>query len=194
MRVESPALTAGQKFTITGGNFFMLVSTSSPVDVTFIKGGAPLFTALQVEAGYKAFRLGDHADLYFDAIEILSTVGQTIKYGLSVEEGGYDRSVGSVTATMVQGTTVAESSVTCPVADTEYTAAAANSSRKVVRFYNPSTNTGEIVVYGTPGTSRANAVEHILPGGMISESDGAPATWYCKAQVAGEALKIQIIT
>lgn len=101
MKVFSVNLTANVEASVPGGNFFMLIKTSGPLNVELLSGGSVREKAEGVEAGFKATGVAGNAEIggrYFDEAHIISTTTQTIRVGISDGNGGYDRALGEVTA------------------------------------------------------------------------------------------------
>lgn len=102
MKVFSVSLAAGVEVSVRGGNFFMLIDTSAPLDVSLMSGGAEIEKAESVEAGFKAHArfadLREDGGRYFDEARLLSATTQTVRVGISDGAGGYDRALGEVTS------------------------------------------------------------------------------------------------
>lgn len=102
MKVFSVSLNAGVQVSVRGGNFFMLIDTTAPLDVTLVHGGAEIEKAESVEAGFKAHArfadLREDGGRYFDEARLLSATAQTVRVGISDGAGGYDRALGEVTS------------------------------------------------------------------------------------------------
>lgn len=101
MKVFSVNLTANVEASVPGGNFFMLIKTSGPLNVELLSGGSVREKAESVEAGFKAMGIAGNAEIggrYFDEAHIISPTTQTIRVGISDGNGGYDRALGEVTA------------------------------------------------------------------------------------------------
>lgn len=99
MKVFSVSLTASVEVSLRGGNFFMLIDTSAPLNVSLVSGGVIQETAESVEAGFKAMgRAENEANgaRYFDEARLLSATAQTVRVGISDGSGGYDRALGEV--------------------------------------------------------------------------------------------------
>lgn len=99
MKTFEYSFTAGEKKTFPAGNFFMLLTTSSPVDVEFFKNGSPTEEkAEDVEAGFSVEPLIELLPgfTYFDKVEVTSAAAQTVKVAVSRGAGKYQRTVGTV--------------------------------------------------------------------------------------------------
>ena len=195
MKVQSVVLTANVKQTLGGGNFFMLVETSAALDVQLLKNGAPSEKGESVEAGYKAKRPEEWSipGRYFDAVELTSATTQTIKIGISEGEGGYDRNVGNVDATITQGTTITNTGAVAVNDATEVVAIAAASGRKALRFRAPAANTGKVYL-GATGVTPTNGGIELAPGEMWNEDNAADAAWYAISDIGAQNVVVQVLT
>lgn len=105
MSTISETFAAGvPKEFIKPGKFFKLFRTSYAVDVHFFRNGQELpEDALQVEAGFGITVVGG-----FDRFTITSANVQTVAWFISNGNVNYDRTVGSVIVSEVQGIVTAE--------------------------------------------------------------------------------------
>lgn len=90
--------TAGQRLQIAGaGDFFRLLSTTSPVTVEFYFQGREIAERVDVEAGFaEQFRTVD-----FDRVDITSPLAQTVQFETAKgSEIRYDRGAASVTGSV----------------------------------------------------------------------------------------------
>lgn len=101
MKVFSVSLNANVEASVRGGNFFMLIDTTAPLDVSLVRGGVIQEKAESVEAGFKATGRAENESngaRYFDEARLISATTQTVKVGVSDGSGGYDRALGEVTS------------------------------------------------------------------------------------------------
>lgn len=101
MKVFAMNLVANVEASVKGGNFFMLIKTTAPINATLMRGGIEIEKAEGVEAGFKATGAAENVETggrYFDEVRILSQTTQTIRVGVSDGAGGYDRALGEVTS------------------------------------------------------------------------------------------------
>ena len=78
--------------------YFRLMSTVGPVDVDLMQRGAVVYEATSVEAGFYAIPDGG-----FNSIRIRSAAAQVVQFAVSNGDGGYDRTVGSVSVVPREG-------------------------------------------------------------------------------------------
>lgn len=97
MKTLEYTFLAGETKTFPGGNFFMLLDTTSPVDILFSHSNRPLSneSAEGVEAGFRTSPLIVEGRA-FDSAKVTSALAQTVKVAISAGYGGYDRVFGSV--------------------------------------------------------------------------------------------------
>lgn len=175
MKTFSYSIGAGETVSFPGGKFFMLIDSTDPVDVTFQLNNSHLDeSGTDVLAGYKA-RPKDG----FDLIHIYSATAQTIKVGITRGQGDYDRSAGSVDASIVKGATIAHSKVTCNGASTLI--AAASATRKAINIVNAGTTT---LYIGATGVTTGTGFK-LLPGSSYSFTESPKAAFYAASSGAG---------
>lgn len=160
------------------GRYFRILASGQPVDVNLYQRGIVVYQAEQVDVGFYSLPEGG-----FDRFEVVSAGAQTVKVAISNGQGGYD----ATNVTMLLASSIVDSApVSVGVAATLL--AAANSSRKGLRFYND----GAFDVYlGGSGVTVANGVIRLAPGATYIEDDAAPAAWYGISGTAAQSVRVQ---
>lgn len=131
MQTYQQTLTGGQEWiTHVAALYSRLLSTTAPVDARFYRNGQKFAEALQVEAGmWTSPREG------FDEVRITTASGQTVKFGVSDGQSGYDRTFGTVSVSNVNGAFVhSQASVT----NADNTISAGNANRRYLLVQNNS--------------------------------------------------------
>lgn len=132
---------------LPGGNFFMIISASSTVDVLPWRAGSPLDNekAEAVEAGFyierkdwsnEALELSEQGRgkrklRHFDSIQITSASAQTVKVAISQGTGGYARVTGVVESTKANTLTPLTDAV-CNTSVATQVSAQADTKRQVL--------------------------------------------------------------
>lgn len=97
MRTMSIDFAAGERIPFeTGGSYFHLLETVAGLDIDFIRDGATIATATNMESGFVSKPEGG-----FSAFAITSAAAQTIKIAVGRGDGDYKRMFGSVTVSGV---------------------------------------------------------------------------------------------
>lgn len=109
MKTVSMAFTAGQTIKIFAlGNYFQLLETTAGVDIDFMIDGAVQSSASNMEFGFYSKPAAG-----FTELNLTSATAQTIKFAWGIGEGGYNRTVGSVSIVSQQSAfTQAQKTVT----------------------------------------------------------------------------------
>lgn len=184
MQTVTETLEAGKWKTVPAeGLFFMLLEAAAPVDLIFIGMGSGTGQPCEaVTAGFKV----KHASM-MTSVRVRSAVATVIKYAYSMGDGGYDRS-----EIITQ-----QASITDNLAPVEPDTAAAelvlsgDATRRRVILTAHRDNTGAIAL-GGPALTAANAARWLEAGESYIETDAAPAAVYALAEVAGDALCIEV--
>lgn len=190
MQTYKQALLAGDTWRLgAGGSYFRLTGCPSPVDMTFYRGGVPIATANEMDAGFYFKPAGG-----FDRVDIYSATAQTVKVMIIDGDGGYDHFNVDITSALAnlrieQASNVNDlAAVSVGVAATALVAS--DAARKGLRF----TNAGAVDVYiGGAGVTVAGGAIKIGAGQTWIEDQAAPAAWYGIAGTAGQSVKIQEI-
>ncbi|KRB70495.1 hypothetical protein [Noviherbaspirillum sp. Root189] len=182
------ALGAGAIWQLqTGGNYFRLVSSPSPVDIKFFRAGQEIASATQMDTGFYLKPAGG-----FDRIDITNATAQTIKIMVLDGDGGYDHFNVDLTSALANLRIEQASTVNQIAAVNVGTVAtalvAASALRKGLRF----TNDGSADVYlGGAGVTVAGGAIKIASGQTWIEDQAAPAAWYGISASAGQSVRIQ---
>lgn len=159
MRTLSITFLAGQRIPFEGvGKSFQLLETSAGVDIEFLRDGAVISYALNMEFGYWN---KSEPERPFTGFAITSAIAQTIKLVVGSGDGGYNRSSGVVQIIGQQGAfTETQSSVT----NADNTVKAANAARKYLLVQNNSAaQTMRLTLDGAAATATRGI--RIQPGG-----------------------------
>lgn len=166
MQTYTETIGAGQtKKWTDAGNFFRLMQASGPVDVVLYRNGKVMAKAEQINASFYA-----KPDGGFDAVEVTSQTGQTIKVGIADGEGGENVLSGSVT---IQNNNGALTNTAKAIATTSQQLLAANPNRRYLLIQNKDT-AGK--VYVNLGGAAATVTNGLLigPGGSYVAEIFAP--------------------
>lgn len=99
MKTISITFTAGQSIPFELlGNYFHLLETTAGVDVSFMRDGAEISKAQNMEFGFFAKPEGG-----FTGLMLSSAAAQSIKIAVGMGDGGYNRTTGSVSIIGNQG-------------------------------------------------------------------------------------------
>ena len=179
MKTHSLTFTAGQTKTLLGGNFFIILTTTSPVDVEFFKN--KVSTDEKAEAVLAGFSIEPLPGLitpgenYFDRVKVTSALAQTVVVAVSRGAGKYQRTVGTVDVNSQPDlTTLTDTPDKAMVAATATLIAAAAAGRKELILQSTVGNTNSVRI----GGSTVSATRGILlaPGAAIVLSTSA-AVW-----------------
>jgi len=164
MDIRPQQIEADKIFYTTGGKQFLLVDITSPVTLIFYNAaGKPVETAASVGQNFKK-TLKDGSR--FSRIGILSTIQQTITYGVS-EFGDVEYTHGS---SDVNSTDVVPTTFNCPAdvsinATSQSLVSAANADKQLVLITNLSANTDPVRV--GDNTADATHGQIITPGQTV---------------------------
>jgi hypothetical protein len=137
-----------------------------------------------VEAGFYATPEGG-----FDAFEITSASGQTIKVAVSLGGGGYDRSSGDVNATARNGNQGVNSAVST-VTNVQASAIAANAIARRLVLTADLANTADIILGGSSGSlTVANGAIILAPGDSYIADADSEGSFHAIAAVTGQTLR-----
>lgn len=159
MKTQSIAIGAGaavKQFIVA--KYFRLLETVGAVDVKFFKAGAIFAEAVGMEAGFYA-----EPAQGFDAYEISSATAQTVKVATSDGTGGYDRTVGSVSVSNINGAFVNSAKT---VTNASGQMLAANPARRYLLIQNNDAS-GDIFVRLDGGTATTATGVKIAAGGSF---------------------------
>lgn len=178
-------LAAGVAVTIgANGRKFCLLESTGRLDVVFIDvSGQTVGEASQILDGIGILMPRD-----FYKLRLSSATAQTVRIAMASEDVDFTRVSGTVTANVVQATSITNGAAVA-VSNVAATAILAAGSRKKATFHNPAANTGAMNLGGALVTA-ANAAIVLQPGDTWSESEAAPAAWYAVAAVNGESLRV----
>lgn len=154
------------------GRFFILMETSEPVNVYFIKASTVTGQALGIEA---PFSIGPVEGVGFDGIHIETVSGavHTVKMGIGTDPMDYQRLAGGVSVS--RGNVIANDTVTVDATVGGTLIAAANSGRAGLTIAN--THATEILYLGASGVTVANGFP-VGPGATAEITRAPEAALY----------------
>lgn len=95
MKTLNITFTAGQRIPLNlVGDYLHLLETTAGIDIDFLRNGAVIGTASNMEYGFFSKPAGG-----FDGLAFTSATIQTIKIAVGIGEGGYNRTTGAVSIT-----------------------------------------------------------------------------------------------
>lgn len=157
--IENSFQAAGAWRYNSPGRYFRLLKTQVPVTVRFYGDtGGVVAEATQVEGGYYAMPAGG-----FGGFEIVSPGAQLVKVAVSDGTGGYDRTVGDVAITNLQG----------PMVQTQKTVTnaagqllAQNNARRYLMIQNKDASGSVFLTFGAGPATVAGGLK-LAPNGAI---------------------------
>lgn len=173
MEVRSLTLQAGVRTAVPSpGRFFMLIETSSPIDVEFQKNRSTnREKGRDVEAGYKSFpdptQPGDALIQSFDGVVFTSAAAQTIRYAISDRQGDYARVAQTVFVTNPTGLL---STADVVVGAAAAVIIAANASRRSLLLVN---NGGQPIRVGDSSITAARGILLVAGASLTLNTTGA---------------------
>lgn len=159
MKTISITFAAGQSipFAILG-NYFHLLETTAGVDVSFLRDGAEISKAQNMEFGFFAKPEGG-----FTGLMLTSATAQAVKVAVGMGDGGYNRTTGSVSILGNQGAHVQTTPV---VTNASGLILASNAARRRLIIQNKDATGNIYINLSGIAVTIANGVR-IAPGGSL---------------------------
>lgn len=168
------ALAANVTAQWPGGSFFYLRSSSSPVNVAFIKNGTTRGVAVGVSAGFSF----DSAET-FDGVSITSETAQTVTADVAHGTIKNTSVAANVDARIVQAT---QANAPASVAVGTAAVAVISDAKAAQAVFK---NTGTTTIYlGGASVSAASPIV-LAPGDVWIDNNAAQVAWYALSSAAG---------
>lgn len=158
MRTYTQTISGNQRFN-TPGRLFRLLSTVNPVKVEAYLGGAVVSVAEDVEGGFWFTQ-----EQGFDAVAITTAASEQVKFLIGESDAGFDRTVGTVSVSNLQGVNGAFTNAQKTVTNASAELLAANAARRYLLIQNNDA-AGDIYVRLDGGTATTGTGVKIAAGG-----------------------------